>query len=63
MPCSFDASATSGVTVYDTTPHEGAVLGWLVAGGTFVASPAMAARIKAAGNRLASSKVAELTTV
>lgn len=38
---SFDADPNSGVSVYDSTP-EGGYSGWMVFGGTSVASPALA---------------------
>lgn len=45
----FDADPNYGVAVYDSTPYEG-YSGWLVFGGTSVASPATAAVFALAGN-------------
>jgi subtilase family serine protease len=50
-----DSSPSSGVWVYDTTPYSGQVLGWVVVGGTSVASPTIAAIVNSAGNFAASS--------
>jgi hypothetical protein len=46
---SFDADPRSGVAVYDSTPCGGAS-DWLVAGGTSVSAPAVAAIINLAGH-------------
>lgn len=45
----FDANPNTGVAVYDSTP-AGGVSGWLVFGGTSVASPAIASVYALAGN-------------
>ena len=45
----FDADPEYGVAVYDSTAYEG-YSGWLVFGGTSVASPAIAAAFALAGN-------------
>jgi kumamolisin len=58
---SFDADPTSGVSVYDSTSCQG-LSGWLVFGGTSVASPSLAGIVNRAGN-FSSSSVAELTTI
>src|SRR6266851_2988910 len=58
---SFDADPNSGVSVYDTTRCQGQS-GWLVFGGTSVASPSLAGIVNLAGHFNASS-VAELTTI
>ncbi len=39
---SFDANPSTGVSEYDSYPYEGSTLGWLVIGGTSVASPSLA---------------------
>ena len=44
----FDADPASGVWVYDT---YGGQAGWLIVGGTSVASPALAGIVNSAGNR------------
>jgi subtilase family serine protease len=46
---SFDADPSTGVSVYDSTAYEGEK-GWLVFGGTSVASPAIAGVYALAGN-------------
>jgi subtilase family serine protease len=46
---SFDANPSSGVSVYDSTSCNG-VSGWLVLGGTSVASPALAGIVNQAGH-------------
>jgi subtilase family serine protease len=46
---SFDADPNTGVAVYDSTSYEG-YKGWLVFGGTSVASPAIAGVYALAGN-------------
>jgi kumamolisin len=45
---SFDANPASGVSVYDSTPSQG-LSGWLVFGGTSVASPSLAGIVNNAG--------------
>jgi kumamolisin len=45
---SFDANPNSGVSVYDSTPCQGA-RGWLVFGGTSVSSPSLAGIVNLAG--------------
>jgi kumamolisin len=57
---SFDASPTSGVSVYDSTSCKG-LSGWLVFGGTSVSSPSLAGIVNQAGG--APSTVSELTTI
>jgi subtilase family serine protease len=44
----FDADPTTGVAVYDSTPNQG-MSGWLIAGGTSVGAPAIAALYALAG--------------
>jgi len=46
---SFDADPNSGVAVYDSTPCNG-LSGWLIFGGTSVASPSIAGIINLAGH-------------
>jgi subtilase family serine protease len=46
---SWDANPNTGVAVYDSTPYKGAS-GWLVFGGTSVASPSIASVYALAGN-------------
>jgi kumamolisin len=46
---SFDADPNTGVSVYDSTSCQGLV-GWLVFGGTSVASPSLSGIINSAGN-------------
>jgi kumamolisin len=58
---SFDADPNSGVSVYDSTSCQGQS-GWLVFGGTSVASPSLAGIVNLAGNFYTSSN-AELTTI
>jgi len=58
---SFDADPNSGVSVYDTTRCQGQS-GWLVFGGTSVASPSLAGIVNLAGH-FDTSSVAELTTI
>lgn len=58
---SFDADPNSGVLVYDSTSCQG-LSGWLVFGGTSVASPSLAGIVNLAGH-FSSSSVAELTTI
>ncbi len=58
---SFDADPNSGVSVYDSTSCQG-LKGWLVFGGTSVASPSLAGIVNLAGH-FAPSSQSELTTV
>jgi subtilase family serine protease len=58
---SFDADPNSGVSVYDSTPCQG-LSGWLVFGGTSVASPSLAGIANRAGH-FYNDSVTELTTV
>jgi subtilase family serine protease len=58
---SFDADPNSGVSVYDSTSCQG-VSGWLVFGGTSVASPALAGVLNLAG-KFSTSSNADLTTI
>jgi subtilase family serine protease len=58
---SFDSDPYTGVAVYDSTPCNG-MSGWLVFGGTSVASPSLAGIVNLAGN-FSSSSTAELTTI
>jgi subtilase family serine protease len=58
---SFDADPNSGVSVYDSTSCHG-YSGWLVFGGTSVASPSLAGIVNLAGHFYTSSN-AELTTI
>ncbi len=58
---SFDANPNSGVFVYDSTSCQG-LSGWLIFGGTSVASPALAGITNLAGS-FASSSAAELGTI
>jgi subtilase family serine protease len=51
---SFDADPASGVSVYDSTSCQG-MSGWMVFGGTSVASPSLAGIINLAGHFYASS--------
>ncbi len=46
---SFDANPASGVSVYDSTSYQG-LSGWLVFGGTSVASPSLAGIVNLAGH-------------
>ena len=55
---SFDADPNSGVSVYDSTSCQG-LSGWLVFGGTSVASPSLSGIINSAGS--APSSAAELS--
>ena len=55
---SFDADPSSGVSVYDSTSCKGAG-GWMVFGGTSVASPALSGIINSAGSN--TSSAAELS--
>ncbi len=56
------ANPNSGVWVYDSTPYDGAAPGWIVVGGTSVASPASAAIVNNAGSFRAST-AAELAVM
>jgi Predicted protease len=56
---SFDADPNSGVSVYDSTSCKGAS-GWMVFGGTSVASPALSGIVNSAGSN--TSSAAELST-
>lgn len=58
---SFDADPQTGVSVYDSTSCQGLV-GWMVFGGTSVASPALAGILNRAGSNHADSTAA-LTTL
>jgi kumamolisin len=58
---SFDANPNTGVAVYDSTSCSG-LSGWLVFGGTSVASPSLAGVVNLAGQFHTSSLV-ELTTI
>lgn len=58
---SFDADPNTGVSVYDTTSCQG-LSGWLVFGGTSVASPSLAGIVNLSGSKYNSSNT-ELSTV
>ena len=58
---SFDADPNSGVSVYDSTSCKGAS-GWLVFGGTSVASPSLTGIVNTAGH-FYSNSVSELSTI
>jgi len=58
---SFDADPNTGVSVYDSTSCQG-LSGWLVFGGTSVASPSLSGIVNLAGNFYVNS-TAELTTI
>jgi subtilase family serine protease len=58
---SFNADPQSGVAVYDSTPCHG-LSGWMVFGGTSVASPSLAGIVNLAG-LLSGSTQTELTTM
>ena len=58
---SFDADPNSGVSVYDSTACQG-MSGWLVFGGTSVASPSLVGIVNLAGHFSTSSN-AELTVI
>jgi subtilase family serine protease len=58
---SFDANPNTGVSVYDSTSCQGLV-GWMVFGGTSVASPSLAGIVNLAGNHFGSS-AAELSVI
>ncbi len=51
---SFDADPATGVSVYDSTSCQG-LSGWLVFGGTSVASPSLAGIVNSAGNNTSSA--------
>jgi kumamolisin len=51
---SFDADPNSGVSVYDSTSCQG-FSGWLVFGGTSVASPSLAGIVNSAGSNTSSA--------
>jgi kumamolisin len=61
---SFDADPYTGVSVYDSTSCQG-LSGWLVFGGTSVASPSLSGIVNSAatGGTFASNSVAELSTI
>ncbi|MDD5543713.1 MAG: S53 family peptidase [Acidobacteriia bacterium] len=58
---SFDANPSTGVSVYDSTSCQG-LSGWLVFGGTSVASPSLAGIVNLAGH-FYSSSTNELNTM
>ena len=58
---SFDANPNSGVSVYDSTPYDGAS-GWWVVGGTSVSSPSLSGIVSSAGHFYTSTNL-ELTNV
>lgn len=58
---SFDANPSSGVSVYDSTSCQG-LSGWLVFGGTSVASPSLSGIVNLAGH-FYSSSTNELNTM
>jgi subtilase family serine protease len=58
---SFDANPNTGVSVYDSTSCQG-LSGWLVFGGTSVASPSLAGIVNLSGNKYNSSNT-ELSTI
>jgi len=57
---SFDADPNTGVSVYDSTSCQGSV-GWLVFGGTSVASPSLSGIVNSAGSN--TSSAAELSLI
>ncbi len=61
---SFDADPNSGVSVFDSTSCQG-LSGWLVFGGTSVASPSLSGivNLAASANGFAASSNAELTNI
>ncbi len=59
---SMNADPNTGVWVFDTAPRNGSAPGWLVVGGTSVATPALAAIINASGSFQAST-TAELSLI
>jgi subtilase family serine protease len=58
---SFDANPNTGVSVYDSTRCQG-LSGWLVFGGTSVASPSLAGIVNWAGDNYTSTNT-ELSTI
>ena len=56
---SFDADPNSGVAVYDTTPCKTSYSGWIVLGGTSVASPALAGIVTSAGHNSVNTNTAD----
>jgi len=58
---SFDADPNTGVSVYDSTAFQG-LSGWLVFGGTSVASPSLAGIVNRAGH-FYSNSATELSTI
>ncbi len=58
---SFDANPNTGVSVYDSTSCQG-LTGWMVFGGTSVASPSLAGIVNLTGS-FSSSTLAELTMI
>ncbi len=58
---SFDADPNSGVSVYDSTQCQG-LSGWLVFGGTSVASPSLAGIVNQAGG-FSTNSFTELSTI
>jgi kumamolisin len=58
---SFDANPSTGVAVYDSTSCQG-LSGWLVFGGTSVASPSLAGIVNLAGHHFGSTS-AELSVI
>jgi len=59
---SFDSNPVTGAWVFDTTSVQGLGSGWLVVGGTSLASPALAGIVNAAESKLVSSQ-AELSLI
>ena len=63
---SFDADPATGVSVFDSTPCQG-LSGWLVFGGTSVASPSLSGIVNLAasqpGGVFAANSTAELTNI
>jgi kumamolisin len=59
---SADSNPNTGAWVYDSFPLEGASLGWLIAGGTSLATPLWAGILDGTGN-LAPSSSAELMAI
>src|SRR5579862_474426 len=58
---SFDANPNTGVAVYDTTSCQGRT-GWMVFGGTSVASPSLAGIVNLSGSKYTSTDT-ELSTI
>jgi hypothetical protein len=58
---SFDSDPNTGVSVYDSTPCQG-LRGWMVFGGTSVASPSLAGIVNQASHFYMGSDI-ELTTI